>query len=79
MKTSCTYLVVREFDCAAIFRGPLDDKVFTPQDDGDDDVLAEGEDPVVGDVARLTESFLQFLLDSSCRVLKFIVIGLKTM
>ena len=64
-------LVIREVDCATVFRWPLDDKVFTPQDDGDDDVLAEGEDSVVSDVARLAEGFLQLFLDSSCRVLKF--------
>ena len=64
-------LVFRELDGATVFRCPLDDKVFTPQDDGDDDVFAEGENSVVGDVARFAEGFLQLLLDSSCRILKF--------
>ena len=48
---------------AAVLRGSLDDEVFAPQHDRDDDILAEGEDAVVGDVAGLAESLLQLLLD----------------
>ena len=70
LQTKMSNLVIGEVDCATVFWCPLDDKVFTPQDDWDDDVLAEGEDSVIGDVARLAECFLQLFLDSSCRVLK---------
>ena len=48
---------------APVLWSSFDDKSFAPQHHRDDDVLAEGEDAVVGDVAGLAESLLQFLLD----------------
>ena len=61
-------LVGGELDVATMLLWPVDDERLSLEGNWNDDVLAEGQNTIVSNVARFTESFLQLFLDTSCAV-----------